>query len=293
MSESSMGGFGRKTLKRINARNNFISARVDDVAYSKEVEYTSGPVGSRITHKSTLNVVSRWVENENRDIRIRGVDPELFLELWVNEINETVLVSMDTSDLVQFGEFSSLQRGNFHITVDEVDVKVGSDSVKIKDVGSFDRETDLRGKNWESYSERKRNKTGMYDHSYNFGSEVRDRLREAWAKENGVYSSMWTVENVDDYEFSSRATVCAEPTADVCGGIKFSVSMKDWDDNASLRALVEKDCEGDISNLEGEKVFVSLAEYNRRDPVSESGSWNMYRAGDKPNIVSRTVEKYL
>lgn len=295
MSQSLTGGFGERALERIIASDTFVPASVQGVQYSEEVEYVSGPVGSRIHHTGTLSVIQRWEDEDSRSVRIRGVCPSLYVKLYVKDVNESVLVQMKASDVIQFGEFTSL-RGSFKKTVDEVDVKVDADSVVIDGVGSFSRATDVRQRNVKSYSSWNPNqRRGFRNYSYECGEDVTERLREAWAQENGVYSGVWRVDDVDDPDYSSTVNVTVVPSESInmAEELRFTLSMDEWDDNAALRALVEEDGNGLASNLEGETVFVSLAEYRRRESVAECGPWKLYRAKDKPNVVVRLFERYF
>lgn len=295
MSQSLTGGFGEQALERIIASDTFVPARVKGVQYSEEVEYMSGPVGRRTRHTGQLSVIERWEKESSRDVRIRGVCPTLYVKLYVKDVNESVLVQMGASDIIQFGEFSSL-RGRFKKTVDEVDVKVNAEAVVIDGIGSFGRATDVRRRNLKSYSSWNSNqRSGFRNYSYECGEEVTERLRTAWAKDEGVYSGVWRVEDVDDPEYSSTVTLTVMPSEPLSGVVelRFVLSMDDWDENAALRALVEEDGEGLVSNLEEEDVFVSLAEYSRRECIAECGPWKLYRKTDRPNILIRLFEQYF
>lgn len=289
MSQRSIaGGFGERALEKIVSKDMFVPACFEEVVISRRVEYYSGSVGRGPKHVGSVDVVERWDEGDVREIRDVGVAPNLYVELYAKTINERVVVSMSASELVQFGEFSSLT-GHFRFTVSEVDVKISSDSVEIEGFGSYKRADDVN--DTMTYSSWLSQRRQIFDRGYECGEVAEERLRKAWAESEGLRSDEWYVEEVDDPEYSSRATLYVE-NSDVDERLKFSFSMDDWDDNESIRNLIES-VGGVTSNLEQETVWVTLDEISGTEPVAESDGWYLYCSEDKPNPVSRFLGKYL
>jgi len=289
MSQSSVaGGFGNRVLERIVANDTFVQADVQEVVISQRVEYYSGSVGRGPKHTGKLSVIQRWDDDDSRDIRMVGVDPSVFLRIYVKPLNKRLLVRMSPSDIVEFGEFSSL-RGGFRLTVDEVDVKVSSDKVKFENYGSYSWKKGVS--DTMTYSSFRSSRSRVFDRGYQCGEEIEEQLRGAWAKKKkGIHSGMWRVSNVDDPEFSSSVEVEVENEA-VSEPLAFFLSMDDWDENPALRKLVEDDCNGLASNLEGEEVYVSFSEWD--NSVAECDGWFLYRANGVGSVVRRIQSKFV
>lgn len=282
MSQSSVaGGFGNRVLERIVANDTFVQAEVREVVISQRVEYYSGSVGRGPKHTGKLSVVERWDNDDARDVRTVGVDPSVFLRIYVKPLNKRMLVCMSPSDIVQFGEFSSL-RGRFELTVDSVEVKVNSESVTFENYGTYTWEKEVS--DTITYSSFRTKRRRIFDRGYQCGEEMEEQLRSAWAKKEGVHSGIWRVSDVDDPEYSSTVEleVESEATSDC---LSFFLSMDEWDENAELRELIEKDGNGLPSNLDGEDVYVSFSEMD--GAIAECDGWFLYRANGVGSIKRR------
>lgn len=290
-SKSVTGGFGERVLERVVARDTFLPGEVQDVVFSEVVEYYDGSITSGVKHSSPLSVYKRWDKEYDRDVRSVGVDPSVFLKVYVSEIGKRVLVEMSPSDIVKFGEFTSLN-GSFKLTETDVEVKIDAESVQFEDYGSFSRAEDVTDtRAYSSFSSR--STIGkIFDKSHKCGREIEGALREAWAKQEGVYSGRWEVVNVDDFEYSKNASIEVSPGPDY-RNLQFTLSMDEWDENKSMRKLVDTVGSGLVENLEHEYVWVSMSEYSSKEPVAEDGAWKLYCPSQKPNIVSRLVNKHF
>lgn len=275
-SDGVTGGFGDKATERSVVEDSSVRGVVQDVVISRRVEYYSGSVGRGPKHTGSVDVVERWEERDNRDIRKVGVDPSVYLDVYVEPLGETVRVDMSPSEVVQFGEFMSLN-GRFSLTEEEVEVKVDIESVEFECFGSYSRVGEMR--DTMTYSEWCSQRRRVFDRGYECGEVIEERLRSAWAKKKGIHSELWTVSNVDDPEYSSSAKVTVEHP-EVAEELSFRISMNDWEENEALRKLVDEDAFGLPSNLEQQKVFVSVAEYD--GVVAENGSWKLYRRSVMP-----------
>lgn len=278
-SQSVVGGFGEKALDRVVATDTFVPATVRKIRYVERMKYYSSIVG--ITSTGTASYVDR-----HSSASARRLLPELCVEVYVPDISESVLVKMPAEEIVQFGEVSSL-KGSFSLDnpFKEVEAKVTTDSLTIRGVGSFDRVEDK-----ENISTVGRATDYNFTGVESFSRVIRKRLRKAWFRANGGYEGLWRVSKVMERDYSPKAEIHVDhPKFE--RSLRFLVSMDDWDDDKSLRRLIKSDGSGLISNLEEDKVFVSLNEYGHTDPISTDSDWNLYRKSEKPNFIRRFAAK--
>lgn len=285
------GGFGERVLDRVVARDTFVPAEVKEVVFSEVVEYSSGDITSSVKMSAPLSVYKRWDERDNRKIRSFGVDPSVYLKVYVRDINKSVLVEMSPSEVVQFGEFPYIH-GKFKLTETDVEVKVDAEEVQFENYGAYSIASDVTDtRSYGSFSS-SRSMGKIFDKSHRCGREIDEALRKAWAKQEGLYSGAWTVEDVDDPDYTKTVTLSlSHPES--ADELEFSFSMDEWDENPSMRRLIDEVGSGLVGNLEMEKVWVSMSEYSNVEPVAESGDWKLYAPSDKPNIVSRFVSKWI
>jgi hypothetical protein len=131
----------------------------------------------------------------------------------------------------------------------------------------------------------------VFNKSYKCGEKVEENLWKAWAKENDLYSGLWTVDKVDDSDTSNLVSLSVTP--DGCSEtLEFSFSIDEWDENPSMRKLVDTVGSGLVSNIENEVVWVSMGDAISADPVAVSGPWGLYCPSQKPNIVSRFMDRW-
>ena len=274
------GKFGEKALDRVVASDTFVPATIRKIRYIERMKYYSGR--SRTMHTGMASLVDSQSSHDARRLL-----PELCVELYVPNISESILVKMSAKEIVQFGEVSSL-KGSFSLdeSLTDVEVKVTTDSLTIRDVGSFDRVEE---------DKKDISTVGMAtDYNFteveSFSRVIRKQLRKAWFRANGGYEGLWRVSKVRERDYSPKAEIQVEHP-EFERSLRFLVSMDDWDDDKSLRRLIKSDGSGLISNLEEEDVFVSLTEYGHTDPIAVDSDWKLYRKSEKPNFIRRFAEK--
>jgi len=292
MSQHATGGFGDSAMEKSVAKNMFVPATIKNIYFSKKVEYVSGPVGRKIRHTGFLNSIERRADSDDSSVSIRDAVPDTYIQISIPSLHKRMTLRMKPSQIIQFGEFTS-PHSSFKLTETEISVKIRSGSVVIKDIGEFSKcEEDDR--HLDSYSSHQsRSKTGLFDYRYKCGEVVDARLLEAWAKDVGLYNSMWVVTETKDSEYSNTASIVVEPKHEEYSdwSIRFSFVIGDWDENDSLRKFITQDAQNVVSNLKLSNVFVSLRDSKRTEPVSESGRWNLYRESDKPSIIRTLIQK--
>lgn len=290
MSKSVTGGFGDKALRKIIAKDSFVQGMLKGLYISKTVNYYSGSVGSGVRHTGDLEIVKRRKQRDGSRVRIVSASPNVFLKVYIPSVSEYYLVDVPCSKLVDFGEFSSLH-GNFNLTIEEVPVKFDSENITFKNIGRFPlaKETDETIP-YTRWTHTKHN-YGEGRYVKKCGEKIEKQLKKEWAKKQNIREALWTVSDVDDSDHTTRVTLTVTKEG-VGEELSFTFSTDDWDENESIRRLVEKDGHGLVSNLEGEQVFVSLDELSAT-PVAEERDWYLYRAADKPNIITQLFRSYL
>lgn len=164
-----------------------------------------------------------------------------------------------------------------------------SGKVSIKDYGTYDYEVEVD--DTVKYFTKPIHLSG-YGRDCN--KEVKKDLFTLWAKKNGVYSDVWTVKEIDDYEYSSSIGIYLEnDKVDI--SLKFVLSSDDWHEKQSVQELVESHQGDDITqSLEGEDMFVSMVDYTNCEYLSRvNRHWYVYRTEDAPNFLVQLWNKYL
>lgn len=294
MSQNATGSFGDSAMEKSVAKNMFVSATIKQIQFSKRVEYVSGPVGRKVRHTGMLSSIKRRADDDDSTVSIRDSIPQTYIQISVPSLHKRITIKMKPSEIVQFGEFTS-PHSHFKLTETDISVKIRSGSVVIEDVGEFSR-CDKDKKHLDAYSSHfSRSKTGLFDYRYRCGEVVEEKLLKAWAKEVGLYNSMWVVKETNDSEYSNTASIVVEPLHSefTDWSLRFSFTIGEWDENKSLQKFITKDAQGIVSNLEFSNVCVSLNEIRKKEPVSTSGNWKLYRKSDKPSPIQKIFQKLL
>lgn len=288
MSQTVVGQFGERALERIISKDTFVPATVQNIVIAKRTTYYSGSVtGMSVKHTSPSSYVDK-LKKRDRNIRDVGVSPKLYLKLNIDTVQSSVLISITPSELTDFGSFKYLH-GKFNLDVEDIEVKVTANQIRIRDFGVFNREENVR--DTMTYTSWSHSRSQVLDRGYECGKVIEQKLKKSWAISEGIYSTKWRIETVENPEYSTRIKlICVRD--DIEDSLKFSISMNDWDENKSIRNLIENVAGGVPDNLEKMNVWVSLEEYSSVEPVAKDGEWNLYCYSDKPNVVSRTIEKY-
>jgi len=254
------------------ASDMFLEGSVDEVVVSSQVQYYSGPIGGP-KHVSATSVVQRRDERDNSDIQIVGVAPEVYVRVSVPTVGERFLVSMPISKIALLGEFTS-SNGSFVLSDEAYEMKYDSSSVLISGVGRFDRvdePTDAIGLSESS------GRRSVFNRDEDCRQQILSRFREEWAKQNNIYSFVSEVRYEDPTHSNSailRVEIPYDFEYDRISGLEFRVSSDEWDENEPLRSLVAESGHGIPSNLDGEKVRVSLAESS--SAIASDGEWHLY-----------------
>lgn len=288
MSQTVSGGFEEAVVESEVASDVFLEGEVSEVVVSSKVQYYSGSLGGP-KHIGATDVVQRRKERNNTDIRIVGVAPEVYVRVSVLTVGETCLLSMPISKIVSLGDFNS-SNGSFVLSDKRYEMKYDSSSVTINGVGTFNRVDEPTNSIRLSGSSGRRS---VFNRDEDCRKEIQSRLRKEWAKQNDVYSFVAEV-SYDDPEYSSSATLSVEVPYDFeyenISTLEFRVSSEDWDENAPLRNLVSDTGHGIPSNLDGEKVRVSLAEHS--DSIASDGVWHLYEH-TPTNTVKTFWQRFL
>lgn len=269
----------------------FVNASVENVIIENLVRYKGN-------HLKKVKGVSKYRHAKESDVLSaskRGVEADVYLKLYVDELSEYIIVDMEPSDIVQFGDFDGLY-SSFSLEVESVSMRLEEDSVVVRmdgeDVlGEFEV-ADVKPDDTQTYLSYQ-NFTDNYSIENRCGREAEQMLFTAWTRKVGLFEGEWIVDDVRQNEDSAKLTII-HPEWDE--SLKFTVSLSDWEENSAVRDLVNKTGSGLFSNIEGESVWLTRAEDTGKKAVSSVNGWDVYpieerTTDEKSNLIGHAVKQ--
>lgn len=276
MSEAVHGGFDDVVVEQSAQASYWTKAEVTDVCISARMKYWM----KFHEYPKHTNAIEVRKLKRNRRTEVSGAvpDPKLYVHMKT-VAGDSTFVEIPVKNMLEFITFESLTAVP-ELDVNTLNVKVTNSTCEIENVGEFEISSEpevwVGLDSMESIDNRETERCI---------DKAISELRKQWAKEQGYYSTVWTITNVEDPEGTESATLTLSTDSEK---IAFEVQApEDITEDSPLPNFIRTVGEGLLSNVEMADVYVSFDKVDGECIATNDIGLSLHKVDAKPSLFSK------